>query len=475
MLDLSPDEWIAIRLSLKIALVATVVALPFGIAIAWLLARKNFWGKALLDGLVHMPLVLPPVVTGYLLLISFGRRGPIGAFLADHFGIVFSFRWTGAALSCGVMGFPLLVRPIRLAIEAIDRKLEDAAATLGADRLWVFLTVTLPLAMPGLIAGLVLCFAKALGEFGATITFVSNIPGETQTISAAIYTFTQIPGGDAAAGRLVLVAIASSRAAPAPASTGSEHALDRRGETAGRLLARGALRGRRRRHRPLWHLGRRQDHARQHDRRADRARPRTHPARRYRAVRLGVPRPRALAPPTHRLCVPGGAAVPASQRGGQPRLRPAHVRTGARRCREDADREPARHRPLARSPAREAFRWRAPARRHRPRAAGAPAPASARRAARLARRGEEARDLALSREAARRDADGLCQPPRRRIKTHRHLGGAARQWPRGGNRRHRGARRGDGGANGVGDEECRQLGAMPLSRSSLIALAFFDR
>lgn len=213
MLDLSPDEWVAIRLSLKIALVATVVALPFGIAVAWLLARKNFWGKALLDGLVHMPLVLPPVVTGYLLLISFGRHGPIGAFLADHFGIVFSFRWTGAALSCGVMGFPLLVRPIRLAIEAIDRKLEDAAATLGADRLWIFLTVTLPLAMPGLIAGMVLCFAKALGEFGATITFVSNIPGETQTISAAIYTLTQVPGGDAAAGRLVLVAIALSLAA----------------------------------------------------------------------------------------------------------------------------------------------------------------------------------------------------------------------------------------------------------------------
>jgi molybdate transport system permease protein len=213
MLDLSPDEWVAIRLSLKVALVATVVALPFGIAVAWLLARRNFWGKALLDGLVHMPLVLPPVVTGYLLLISFGRRGPIGAFLADHFGIVFSFRWTGAALSCGVMGFPLLVRPIRLGIEAIDRKLEDAAATLGADRLWIFLTVTLPLAMPGLVAGMVLCFAKALGEFGATITFVSNIPGETQTISAAIYTLTQVPGADAAAGRLVLVAIAISLAA----------------------------------------------------------------------------------------------------------------------------------------------------------------------------------------------------------------------------------------------------------------------
>ncbi len=210
MLALSPDEWIAIKLSLKIAVVATAVALPFGLAVAWLLARKNFWGKALLDGLIHLPLVLPPVVTGYLLLISFGRRGPIGIFLADHFGIVFSFRWTGAALACSIMGFPLLVRPLRLALEAIDRKLEDAAATLGADPLWVFLTVTLPLAMPGVIAGMVLCFAKALGEFGATITFVSNIPGETQTISAAIYTFTQMPGGDAAAGRLVLVAIAIS-------------------------------------------------------------------------------------------------------------------------------------------------------------------------------------------------------------------------------------------------------------------------
>jgi len=208
MLDLTPDEWIAIRLSLRIALVATVVALPFGLAIAWLLARKDFWGKAIVDGLVHLPLVLPPVVTGYLLLISFGRKGPIGSFLADTFGIVFSFRWTGAALACGIMGFPLLVRAVRLSIEAIDRRLEDAAATLGASRLWIFATVTLPLALPGIIAGMVLCFAKALGEFGATITFVSNIPGETQTLSAAIYTYTNVPGGDAAAGRLVLVAIA---------------------------------------------------------------------------------------------------------------------------------------------------------------------------------------------------------------------------------------------------------------------------
>jgi molybdate transport system permease protein len=210
LLDLTPDEWIAIRLSLRIAVVATAVALPPGIAMAWLLARKSFWGKSLLDGLVHLPLVLPPVVTGYLLLISFGRRGPVGAFLADQLGIVLSFRWTGAALACGVMGFPLMVRPIRLAIEAIDQRLEDAAATLGANRFWVFLTVTLPLALPGVVAGVVLCFAKALGEFGATITFVANIPGETRTISSAIYTFTQTPDGDAAALRLVVVAIVIS-------------------------------------------------------------------------------------------------------------------------------------------------------------------------------------------------------------------------------------------------------------------------
>jgi len=211
--NLSPAEWTAIELSLRIAIVATACALPFGVAIGWLLARKNFWGKTVLDGLVHLPLVLPPVVTGYLLLISFGRKGPIGAFLDRYFGIVFSFRWTGAALACAVMGFPLLVRPIRLALEAIDRRLEDAAATLGANPPLVFLTVTLPLALPGLIVGVVLCFARALGEFGATITFVSNIPGETQTISAAIYTFIQVPGGDAAAARLVLVAIVLALAA----------------------------------------------------------------------------------------------------------------------------------------------------------------------------------------------------------------------------------------------------------------------
>jgi molybdate transport system permease protein len=213
VLELSPQDWTAVQLSLRIAAVSTLVALPFGIAIATLLARKAFWGKSLVDALVHLPLVLPPVVTGYLLLITFGRRAPVGAFLADHFGIVFSFRWTGAALACGIMAFPLMVRAIRLSIEAIDRRLEDAAATLGANRMWLFLTVTLPLALPGVIAGMMLAFARALGEFGATITFVSNIPGETQTISAAIYTLTQVPGGDRAALSLVIVAVIISLAA----------------------------------------------------------------------------------------------------------------------------------------------------------------------------------------------------------------------------------------------------------------------
>lgn len=213
MFDLSPDEWTAVALSLRIAVVATVVSLPFGIAIAYVLARKDFWGKALLDAVVHLPLVLPPVVTGYLLLITFGRRAPLGAWLADNLGIVFSFRWTGAALACGVMAFPLMVRAIRLSIEAVDRRLEQAASTLGARPLWVFFTVTLPLTLPGIIAGTMLAFARALGEFGATITFVSNIPGETQTISAAIYTLTQVPGGDAAALRLVVVSIIISLAA----------------------------------------------------------------------------------------------------------------------------------------------------------------------------------------------------------------------------------------------------------------------
>ena len=190
-----------------------LASLPLGILVGLLLARGQFWGKSILNGLVHLPLILPPVVTGFLLLILFGRRGPIGAFLAEHFGIVLSFRWTGAALACGVMGFPLMVRSIRLSIEAVDRKLEDAAGTLGASPLWVFATVTLPLILPGIIAGMILSFAKAMGEFGATITFVSNIPGETQTLSAAIYTFTQVPGGDAGAFRLTIISVIISMAA----------------------------------------------------------------------------------------------------------------------------------------------------------------------------------------------------------------------------------------------------------------------
>jgi molybdate transport system permease protein len=210
--DLTPDEWTAILLSIRIASVATLAALPFGVAVGWLLARRDFWGKAVLDGIVLLPLVLPPVVTGYLLLLAFGRRGLFGEFLAN-FGIVFSFRWTGAALACGIMGFPLMVRAIRLSIEAVDEGLEGAAATLGANPFLTFATVTLPLALPGIISGAVLCFAKALGEFGATITFVSNIPGETQTLSAEIYTLTQVPAGDAAAMRLVVIAIIISFAA----------------------------------------------------------------------------------------------------------------------------------------------------------------------------------------------------------------------------------------------------------------------
>ena len=213
MIALTPQEWTAVALSLRVAAVSTVVALPFGIGIAFLLARKSFWGKSLVDALVHLPLVLPPVVTGYLLLITFGRRAPVGEFLADRFGIVFSFRWTGAALACGVMAFPLMVRAIRLSIEAIDRRLEDAAATLGANPVWLFITITLPLALPGIIAGMMLAFARALGEFGATITFVSNIPGETQTISAAIYTLMQVPGGDRSTLSLVIVAVIISFAA----------------------------------------------------------------------------------------------------------------------------------------------------------------------------------------------------------------------------------------------------------------------
>ena len=208
MPTLTPEEITAVGLSLRVALWATVASLAPGLLIAMLLSRGKFWGRSILNGIVFLPLVLPPVVTGFILLLLFGRRGPIGAFLADTFGIVFAFRWTGAALASAVMGFPLLVRAIQLSIDAVDRGLEDAAGTLGAHPVWVFLTVTLPLMLPGIIAGTILSFARAMGEFGATITFVSNIPGETQTLPSAIYTFTQIPGGEPAAFRLTAIAVA---------------------------------------------------------------------------------------------------------------------------------------------------------------------------------------------------------------------------------------------------------------------------
>jgi len=210
---LTPAEWEAIRLSLRIASVATIASLPFGIAIAFLLARRNFPGRTLVDGIIHLPLVMPPVVTGFLLLLLFGRRGPIGGFLEDTFGIVFAFRWTGAALACAIMGFPLMVRAIRLSVEAIDTRLESAASTLGAHRLAVFATITLPLMLPGILAGVVLSFARSLGEFGATITFVGNIPGVTQTIPTAIYTYTQVPGGDVGALRLTAISVVIALAA----------------------------------------------------------------------------------------------------------------------------------------------------------------------------------------------------------------------------------------------------------------------
>lgn len=213
MFDLSPDEAMAIRLSLRVAFWAVAASLPFGVLVAFILARGRFWGKPVLDGLVHLPLILPPVVTGYLLLVLFGRQGPLGRFLDETFGIVFAFRWTGAALACAIMGFPLMVRAIRLSIETVDRRLEHAAGTLGANPAWVFATVTLPLILPGIVAGIILSFARSMGEFGATITFVSNIPGQTRTLPSAIYTLTQVPGGDAGAFRLTAISVAVSMAA----------------------------------------------------------------------------------------------------------------------------------------------------------------------------------------------------------------------------------------------------------------------
>ncbi|MCL7407716.1 molybdate ABC transporter permease subunit [Marivivens donghaensis] len=204
---LSPAEWQAVSLSLRVAFWATVLSLPVGIFTAYALARWSFVGKQVLNGIVHLPLVLPPVVTGYLLLLTFGRRGPVGEFLEQTFGIIVAFRWTGAVLAAAIMAFPLMVRAIRLSIEAVDPKLEEAASTLGASRAWVFMTVTLPLILPGILAGSILAFAKAMGEFGATITFVSNIPGQTQTLPSAIYVFLQVPGGEASALRLVIIAV----------------------------------------------------------------------------------------------------------------------------------------------------------------------------------------------------------------------------------------------------------------------------
>lgn len=210
---LGPEAWAALRLSILVAVCSVGASLPPALAIAWVLARKRFPGHALLNAAVHLPLVLPPVVTGYLLLIGFGTQGPIGGWLKDSFGIVFAFRWTGAVLAAAIMGFPLMVRAIRLSIEAVDPKLEAAARTLGAGGWLTFATVTLPQIVPGIIAGAILSFAKGLGEFGATITFVANIPGETQTLSLAIHSFLQTPSGDAQAIRLTLVAVAVSVAA----------------------------------------------------------------------------------------------------------------------------------------------------------------------------------------------------------------------------------------------------------------------
>jgi len=214
MIDwLNPAEWEALALSLKVSAWATAASLPFGVAAAWALARGRFWGRAALDGLVHMPLILPPVVTGYLLLLAFGRQGPAGAFLFETFGVSLAFRWTGAALAAAVMAFPLMVRAMRLSLEAADPRLEEAAATLGAPAWARFLWMTLPLMAPGIVAGAVLAFAKAMGEFGATIAFVASIPGETRTAPAAIYALLQTPGGEGGALRLAAVSVAVARGA----------------------------------------------------------------------------------------------------------------------------------------------------------------------------------------------------------------------------------------------------------------------
>ncbi|MBA4766211.1 MAG: molybdate ABC transporter permease subunit [Porphyrobacter sp.] len=212
-MNLSPEEWEIIALSLKVSGVAVAASLPVAFGLAWVLARARFPGRVLLDAAVHLPLVLPPVVTGWLLLIAFGNNGPAGRWLAETLGFTFMFRWTGAALAAAIMALPLMVRAMRLSIEAVDRRLEQAAETLGASRVRVFASVTLPLALPGMLAGAVLGFARSLGEFGATITFVSNIPGETRTLPIAIYSALQVPGSEDAVTRLALMAVALSLAA----------------------------------------------------------------------------------------------------------------------------------------------------------------------------------------------------------------------------------------------------------------------
>ncbi len=213
MAPISPDEWDAIALSLKVGLWSVAVSLPFGIFFAWLLVRREFLGKSLLNGLIHLPLVLPPVVVGYALLVLLGRKGLIGEPLYDLLGITVAFKWEGAAIASAVMGFPLMVRAIRLSLDTVDRGLEDAARTLGAGRFTVFATITMPLITPGILTGIILSFARSLGEFGATITFVSNIPGETRTLPIALYNFTQIPGGDLPAFRLAAISIVLALAA----------------------------------------------------------------------------------------------------------------------------------------------------------------------------------------------------------------------------------------------------------------------
>jgi molybdate transport system permease protein len=207
MWSLSPAEIEALRLSVRIAAWSTAISLPLAAVAAYVLARYRFWGKEVLNALLHMPLVLPPVVTGYLLLVLLGRRGLVGAWLEETFGLVFAFRWIGAVVAAAVVAFPLMVRPIRLSLEAIDRRLESAATTLGANRLWTILTVTLPLCLPGMVVGAILGFTRSLGEFGATITFVSNIPGETQTLSLAVHSALQVPGGEPGAMRLTIIIV----------------------------------------------------------------------------------------------------------------------------------------------------------------------------------------------------------------------------------------------------------------------------